>query len=148
MATPTEIALARFDEGFACSQSVFSAYAPLFDVDPELALRIAAPFGAGMGLMGEVCGAVSGAFMVLGLKAGNTLAQDQSSKQRSYDLAREFAERFRARHGSILCRELLGCAIDTPEGLQAARASGVFEELCPRLVQDSAEIVAELLENV
>src|SRR5574341_1082804 len=125
MTTPTDIAVARFDEGFACSQSVFSAYAPLFGFDPELALRIAAPFGAGMGRLGEVCGAVSGAFMVLGLKAGNTLAQDQPSKQKSYDLAREFAERFRARHGSILCRELLGCAIDTSDGLKAARASEI-----------------------
>jgi len=147
MTTPTDIALARFDEGYACSQSVFSAYAPLFNLDPELALRIAAPFAGGMGLMGEVCGAVTGAFMVLGLKAGNTLAQDRASKERAYDLARAFAQRFRARHGSILCRELLGCAIDTAEGLQAARARGLFIELCPRLVQDSAEIVAELLEE-
>jgi C_GCAxxG_C_C family probable redox protein len=142
-----DIALARFDEGYACSQSVFSAYAPLFDLDPELALRIAAPFGGGMGRMGEVCGAVTGAFMVLGLKAGNTIAQDRASKERAYDLAREFAERFKARHGSILCRDLLGYALDTPEGLQAARASGILKELCPRLVQDSAEIVAELLDK-
>ena len=147
MTTPTDIAVARFDEGFACSQSVFSAYAPLFDLDPELALRIAAPFGGGMGRMGEVCGAVSGALMVLGLKAGNTIGQDRASKEKAYDLARAFAERFKARHGSILCRELLGCAIDTPEGLQDAHDKGLFKELCPRLVQDSAEIVAELLEK-
>ena len=63
------------------------------------------------------------------------------------NLARAFAERFKARHGSILCRELLGCAIDTPEGLQDAHDKGLFKELCPRLVQDSAEIVAELLEK-
>jgi C_GCAxxG_C_C family probable redox protein len=148
MTTPTEIAVARFQEGYACSQSVLSAYAPLFDLDPELALRIAALFGGGMGRMGEVCGAVTGAFMVLGLKAGNTLAEDRASKEAAYDLAREFAERFRKRHGSILCRELLGCAIDTPEGLQAARQRGLFKELCPRLVGDSSEIVAELLEIV
>lgn len=146
MTTPTDIAAARFDEGYACSQSVFSAYAPLFDLDPELALRIAAPFGGGMGRMGEVCGAVTGAFMVLGLKAGNTLAQDRASKEASYDLAREFAERFRRRHRSILCRELLGIDISTSEGLQAARQRGLFKELCPMLVRDSAEIVAELLE--
>ena len=89
MTTPTDIAVARFQEGYACSQSVLSAYAPLFDLDPELALRIAAPFGGGMGCMGEVCGAVTGAFMVLGLKVGNTLAQDKASKEASYDLARE-----------------------------------------------------------
>jgi C_GCAxxG_C_C family probable redox protein len=147
MTTPMDIAVARFDEGYACSQSVFSAYAPLFDLDPDLALRIAAPFGGGMGRMGEVCGAVTGAFMVLGLKAGSTDAQDRASKEKAYDLAREFAERFKERHGSILCRELLGYTIDTPEGLQAARASGLLKELCPRLVLDSAEIVAELLEE-
>jgi C_GCAxxG_C_C family probable redox protein len=147
MTTPIDIAVARFQDGYACSQCVFSAYAPLFDLDPELALRIAAPFGAGMGRMGEVCGAVSGAFMVFGLKAGNTIAQDRASKERAYDLVRAFAECFRALHGSILCRELLGYAIDTPEGLQAARERGLFVELCPRLVQDSAEIVAELLEK-
>ena len=146
MTSPTDIAVARFDEGYACSQSVLSAYAPLFDLDPELALRIAAPFGGGMGCMGEVCGAVTGALMVLGLKVGNTLAQDRASKEASYGLAREFAERFRKRHGSILCRELLGTDISTPEGLQAARARGLFKGICPILVRDSAEIVAELLE--
>ena len=146
MTTPTDIAVARFQEGYACSQSVLSAYAPLFDLDPELALRIAAPFGGGMGRMGEVCGAVTGALMVLGLKVGNTLAQDKASKEASYDLAREFAERFRKRHGSILCRELLGVDISTAEGLQVARQRGLFKELCPRLVGDSSEIVAELLE--
>jgi C_GCAxxG_C_C family probable redox protein len=147
MTTCTEIAVARFRDGYACSQAVFSAYAPQFDLAPELALRIATPFGAGMGCMGEVCGAVTGAFMVFGLKAGGSLAQDRASRDTTYGLVREFVERFQARHASILCRELLGCAIDTPDGLQAARERGLFDELCPKLVQDSAEIVAELLES-
>ena len=147
MTTLTDIAVARFREGYACSQSVFSAYAPLFDLAPELALRIAAPFGAGMGRMGEVCGAVTGAFMVFGLKAGSSLAQNRASKEASYDLVREFVERFRARHASILCRELLGCAIDTTDGLRTARERGLFDDLCPKLVQSSADIVAELLES-
>jgi C_GCAxxG_C_C family probable redox protein len=142
------LALARFEKGFSCSQSVFSAFAPTFGLDHEVALKVAGAFGGGMGRMGETCGAVTGALMVIGLKYGHTVAEDKRAKEQVYELASEFAARFRARNeGRIMCRELLGCAIDTPEGLYAAREKGLFKVLCPKYVGDAAALVEELCDE-
>jgi len=138
-------ALELFEQEFSCSQAVFAAFARRFGLPAETALQIACSFGAGMGRMGEVCGAVAGAYMVYGLAYGNTLATDKDSRDKVYALVREHADRFHQCHGTILCRELLGTRIDTPEGLQQARESGIFETSCPQYVNDSANLVAELL---
>jgi len=140
-----ECAVARFAQGSNCAQAVLWAYAPQFDLEPEIAMRIAAPFGGGMARMGGTCGAVTGAFMVIGLQLGNTTAEDQESKERTYQLVREFVRLFQARHGSILCRELLACDLSTPEGLQWAREQGLFTTRCRGFGRDSAEIISELL---
>ena len=133
-----ECAVARFAQGCNCAQAVLAAYAPQFGLEPEIALRLAAPFGGGMARMGETCGAVTGAFLVIGLQSGE-------AKEETYQLVREFVRRFAARHGSIRCRELLGCDLSTPEGLQLAREQGLFSTRCRGFVRDSAEIVSELL---
>ncbi len=144
---PIEKALARFREGYACSQAVLSAFAGEFGLPDDLALRLSATFGGGMGRLGEVCGAVTGAFMVLGLKAGNVTAEDRASKERAYGLVNEFVNRFRDRHETIICRELLGCELGTPEGMQRAKEGQLFTTVCLRVVQDAAEIVSRLLES-
>jgi C_GCAxxG_C_C family probable redox protein len=141
-----ECAVSCFQEGFSCAQAVFSAYGPQNGLDRELALKVAGAFGGGMGHMGHVCGAVTGAFMVIGLKYGKTQPEDNESRDKTYSLVQEFTERFKSHHGSILCRELLGCDISTPAALEMAREKGLFETLCPRLVQDAAEIIEEILE--
>lgn len=134
-----EQAVARFQEGFNCAESVVSTYAPPLGLDRETALKVAGGFGGGMAHMGGTCGAVTGAFMVLGLKHGRTRPDDQASKEETYRLVNEFATRFRARHGSIVCRELLGFDIATREGVAEARRR------CPRFIQSSGEILEELL---
>jgi C_GCAxxG_C_C family probable redox protein len=141
-----ECAVSCFQEGFSCAQAVLSAYGPRCGLDRELALKVAGAFGGGMGHMGHVCGAVTGAFMVIGLKYGKTRAEDDETRDKAYCLVQEFAERFKSRNGSIVCRELLECDISTPAGLELAREQGRFETLCPRLVQDAAEIIEEILE--
>ena len=140
-----ELAVSQFAQGSNCAQAVLWAYAPRFGLEPEIAMRIAAPFGGGMARMGETCGAVTGALMVIGLQLGNTAAEDQDSKERTYQLVKEFVRRFAARHGSIRCRELLGCDLSTPAGLQQAREQGLFSTRCGGFVRDAAEIVSELL---
>ena len=145
MSTFADDAVALFQEGYYCSQSVLAAYAPLYDLSPDLAYRIASGFGSGMARMGEVCGAVTGAMMVIGLHAGNTDAQDSASRDRTYGLVAEYVKRFKALHGALHCRLLLGYEIGTPEGRQAAREAGLFDSLCPLLVSDSANILADLL---
>jgi C_GCAxxG_C_C family probable redox protein len=140
-----ELAAATFGEGFNCSQAVLSAFAPDLGLDCEMALRVAGAFGAGIARMGQTCGAVSGALMVLGLKYSQTQAEDKPAKERLYAIAREFMARFEARNGSILCRELLGYDISSPEGMQLIKDKGLFTSLCPRLVSNAVEIVEQLL---
>jgi C_GCAxxG_C_C family probable redox protein len=142
-----ECALTRFREGFSCSQSIFSAFAEQFGLPVETALKIAASFGGGMGHMGEICGAITGAFMVIGLAYGHTIVEDQESKEEAYRQVNEFVNQFKARNGSIICRELIGYDMCTPEKLQRANESGVFDTICPRLVKDSAEIISVLIKN-
>jgi len=137
-----ELALSRFAEGFNCSQAVFSSCAE--GMDEETALRIASGFGGGMGRMAGTCGAVTGAMMVLGLRFGGT-APDREAKERVYARIREFADRFKARNGSLVCRDLLGCDISTPEGYEVAQEKELFTTTCPRLVRAAAEILEEML---
>ena len=132
-------------EGFNCSQSVLSAYAGQMGLDHELALKISTGFGGGMGRKGEVCGAVTGALMVIGLTHGRTAIEDTGSKERTYELVGEFINRFKSRNGSILCRELLGYDIGTPKGYAAAKEQKVFSEICPTMVQAAAEILEDIL---
>lgn len=92
---------------------------------------------------GEVCGAVTGALMLIGLKSGNITAADRTAKEKTYTLVEEFTTRFRVRHETILCRELLGCELNTPEGIQQAKERQFFTKVCTWAVQDAAEIVSE-----
>ena len=130
---------------FYCSQAVLSTYCQKFGLDQETALKIAGAFGGGMCHMGKTCGAVTGAFMVIGLKYGMTKVEDELAKEKTCDLVREFVKRFEVRNGSIMCKELLACDISTPEGMKMAEDKKLFETLCPKLVQDTAEIIEQIL---
>ena len=142
-----EIAVSRFAEGFNCAQSVFSVLAPQLGLPEETALKVAAAFGGGMGRTGEVCGVVSGALMAIGLKYGAIVGPDEATKAKTYALAREFMDHFRARHGNVRCSDLLGCDAGTHEGRQWAKEKGLFETLCPALVGDAVEIASDILER-
>jgi C_GCAxxG_C_C family probable redox protein len=140
-----EKAVSCFSEGFMCSQAVLTAYAERFGMDRETALKVSAAFGGGMGRMGETCGAVTGAFMVIGLKYGRITVQDTQSHEKTNRLVREFVDRFKAINGSIVCRELLGCDLSTPEGLKTFVDKKLRDMLCTKLVRDAAEVVGQLL---
>lgn len=142
MPDPIQTAKDRLTQGFNCSQAVFSAYASQLGIDDETALKLASPFGGGVAHQGDVCGAVSGALMALGLGRGSATVD---KKDETYRLAEEFIRRFRECHGSILCRELIGHDISTLAGLKNAREQKVFNTICPGLVKDAAGLVAEFL---
>jgi C_GCAxxG_C_C family probable redox protein len=139
---PVDIAVERFDGPYSCSQAVFSAFAPQYGLTDELAVKISAPFGGGMSRQGNVCGAVSGALMVIGLARGSV---DPKDKQLVYRLGEEFIQRFESGHTSVLCRDLLGFDLSDPVQVQAARDQGVSTRLCPAFVRNAAEILTELL---
>lgn len=97
-----------FKEGYNCSQSVFGAYADEYGIEPELAFKLSASFGSGMGRMREVCGAVSGMLMVAGLETGTTVGKDFTGKKANYDMVQKLAREYKKSNGSIICKELLG----------------------------------------
>jgi len=138
-------AVSSFKEGFNCSQSVLSTYSKLFGLNHEVALKIAQAFGGGMARMGQTCGAVTGAFMVIGLKHGKVKAEDDEAKEKSYEIVREFVKRFKSLHGSIMCKDLLGYDLDNPEEREQAEEKQVCETRCPEFVQNAVEILEKLL---
>ncbi|MBN2181830.1 MAG: C_GCAxxG_C_C family protein [Sedimentisphaerales bacterium] len=144
MSVKIEKAVERFKSGFNCSQSVFGSYSEQFGLDCDKALRIATGFGGGM-RMSETCGAVTGAFMVLSLKYGNTTAQDSESKAETYEKIEEYTARFKARNGSVKCRDLLGCDISTQDGRKEALDKDLFSTVCPEMVKIAAEILENML---
>jgi C_GCAxxG_C_C family probable redox protein len=144
MTNPIQTAQNRFAQGYNCSQAVFSAYASQLGIDDETALKLASPFGGGVARRGNVCGAVIGALMALGLGCGNATLEN---KDDNYRVADEFIKRFQGLHGTILCRELIGHDLSTPEGLLNAKEQEVFKSACPVFVKNATGLVAEFLDN-
>ena len=140
----SEEAVNRMAGGLLCSQSILLTYGPQFGIDEGVALRAARPFGSGVARMCETCGAVSGAYMVLGLR--HTEADEKEAKEATYVDVREFTRRFKQRNGSINCQTLLGCDLGTPEGQQFFRDQGKVS-LCHAYVRDAALILEEMFER-
>lgn len=140
-----ERAVSDFKKGFSCSQSVLSVYAPRFGLSRTMARRVAGAFGGGMGRMGKTCGAVTGAFMVIGLKYGATKVEDLPHKEKAYALVKEFVKKFTSRHGSITCKDLLGCDLSTPKGVKTAIEKKLFATICPAFVRDASKILDHIL---
>ena len=137
-------AAAMFKEGFSCSQAVLGTYCEQFGLDKKQAYKISCGFGGGMHI-DQTCGAVTGAFMVIGLKYGRTSADDGEAKMKTAKTVAEFAKKFKERHGSVGCTELLGCNISTMDGFKEAKKKNVFKQVCPKYVISAAEILDEML---
>ncbi len=132
-------------EGFSCAQALLAVYGPELGLDRETALKVAGGFGGGMGRMAGTCGAVTGAYMVIGLVHSMTKKGDLPQKERSYEYIRQFAETFRKRNGSLICKELMGVDVSTPEGFAESKAKNIARTVCPKFVRDAAEILEEML---
>lgn len=139
-----DCAVTCFKNGYCCSQAVFATCAPAIGMDREMALKLASPFCGGMGRLGKTCGAVTGAFLAIGLAHGSA-EPDGQTREETYARVNEFAARFIERNGSLECRDLLGCDIGTPEGYREATERNLFETVCEKLVRDAVEIVEKLL---
>lgn len=139
-----------FLEGYNCSQSVFTAFCHRFGIDEETAKRISAGLGGGVGRMREVCGAVSGAAMVLGSVASAVSGDDKESKAKNYELVRRFAEEFKKRHGdTIICREMLRLNIPMENTAMPENRTAEYykNRPCLKAVEDAAEIVLKIIEG-
>ena len=136
--------LELFESKFNCAQAVFASFSEDLGLDEKQALKIGGCFGSGM-RKGEVCGACTGALMVLGLKYGQSEVGDIGSKIKSDDACVEFLEKFESLNGSYICNELLGCDIRTKEGVEYALKNNLFTEFCPKMVESATLIVEELI---
>lgn len=150
-----EKAKGLFESGFNCCQAVFGAFAEDFGMDLDTALRLSASFGGGFGRLREVCGAVSGMALTLGMASGSAEPSDQAAKAANYALMQEVAEDFRKMNGSIICRDLLSmsdnvsAAKDTDALNPSERTQAFYKKRpCSELVREAAGIVAAKMEEL
>jgi C_GCAxxG_C_C family probable redox protein len=140
-----EKALSLMQKYGSCCTGVLAAFAPELGMEEELAAGLGRGMAGGVGSMGKVCGAVSGATMVIGAKMTNKdNINDMEAGMKIMDTVKEFAAKFEEQHSSIICRELIGRDISTPEKRQAAMEAKAYAN-CPKYVQTAAAIVDEML---
>jgi C_GCAxxG_C_C family probable redox protein len=143
--TKSEHAAEQLESGLNCAQSVLGEFAEELGLDLDMAYRVACGFGGGIGGTGDKCGAVTGSVIVLGLAACGPDPRTRSSRVLMDRQVQSFVERFEAKLGTTLCRDLLGCDIRTPEGLAEAATLDLFKTRCPQYVKDAVEILEEML---
>jgi C_GCAxxG_C_C family probable redox protein len=141
-----EQAVAFYQQGYTCAQSILASFATRYDLPHNLAFRLGEPFGAGTSCTGDMCGAVTGAILVLGLQYGSTLNSDDSARSLTYQRVKVLIRRFQEIHGSVQCTDLLGYNLSDPEHFQTVCEKGLFNQRCPIFVRDAAQILIELLE--
>ena len=140
-------AQAYFCNNFNCSQAVFATYATELGLEEELALKIATQFGGGA-RKGELCGAVSGALMVLGLRYGHSHANENLEKARAYQIAEDFMDRFLKEHDTVVCRELLGYDLTKKEELDKIKELGLFTTICPKVIEDVTLLLEKMIQGL
>lgn len=140
-----DIALKHFANRYNCAESVLLGLVQVMDLDSCNIPRIATGFGAGMGRYGEVCGAITGAIMALGLKFGRDVAEDIESRELTYAKIDQLMQAFQNEFKSIRCIDLTGCNMLTQEGREQAKALNLHGDLCTKFVAFAAEKAAQLI---
>ena len=140
-----QTAVELFESGYSCSQSVAAAFAEDFGLSKTDILKIAAGLGGGL-RMGSTCGALVGAFMILGLKFGATDPTDKESKGNTYQMVELAAKEFRQKFSTTSCQDLIGFNLGTPDAPIKAKQPGAFDK-CPEYVAVAAEIVEQILDS-
>jgi C_GCAxxG_C_C family probable redox protein len=144
-----ETARNYFLEGYNCAQSIALASHDVMGIDKELSATMAAPFGGGMGRLREVCGTVSGMFMVAGFIVPNAQPNDTANKKSCYALVQSLAERFREENGSIVCRELLGLTQQKDDPTPSPRTDEYYHRRpCAEYVAIAARILGEKINEM
>lgn len=136
-----------FCNNFNCSQAVFTTFATELGLDEEVALKISTQFGGGA-RKGEMCGAVAGALMVLGLKYGHCHAEDMVEKGNAYQISEDFMNRFIADKGTVVCRELLGYDVSKQEDMQKIKELDLFKTICPEMIRCATSIVEQMMHEL
>ena len=146
--TRRELAKENFMNGYNCSQALVLAFEDMVPIDRESLLKLASSFGGGMGRLREVCGSVSGMFMIAGLLYGYDGPETGQVKADHYARIQELARRFEETHGSIVCREMLGLNVKHDAPTPEARTKEYYKKRpCPDIVGDAAEILEKYIEE-
>jgi len=125
-----------FESGLYCSQAIFGTFCEGYGLDKEAAFKISCGLNSGV-RCADICGAVSGAVLVIGLKYGDSNANCNLKTE-------EFIKRFKEENGNIICRNLLGCDISTPDGKDKAVNKNLFKTICMDMVISAAQILCDL----
>ena len=140
-----DAALDNLKNGYNWAQAVLSAFGPVYGLNEDLCLKVAAAFGGGMGLPQGFCGAVTGAFMIIGLKYGGNRDRELDFKVNQY--TRDFINEFKKLNKYLTCKELLGIDISTMDGAKEAFDKKIFETKCPDFIRDSVRILETILKT-
>ena len=142
MKNRTDMAVAKFQEGYNCAQSVAYSFCDDLQLEKDMVLKLACGFGGGMGRKQEVCGAVTGGIIVLGAKYGRGEQDDRAAAELTYQKARDLMERFTRKHNAFLCRELLGgCVLLSEEGQKHFKENDLLNTVCIPCIQSVVEIL-------
>lgn len=146
--TRREIAMENFLKGYNCSQSIVLAFKDMLPMDEKTLSMMASSFGGGMGRLREVCGSVTGMFMVAGLLYGYDGPETGQVKADHYARIQELAHRFEEKHGTIVCREMLGLDIKHDVPTPEARTKEYYKKRpCPEIIGDAAEILEQYIKE-
>lgn len=143
--TKADTAYNDFMNGFSCSLAVLAGFSEELGMDKETAYKISCGFGAGIARSGNICGAVSGALMVIGLMYGKATQDDNAAREKTYAIVQEFLKNYTALHGSVMCPDLLGYDMSDPAQFAEAKEKKVAARLCPGLTKDAVIILEKVL---
>ncbi len=140
-----EIAVKQFKSGYNCAQSMIYSFAEELGIDKSIALKLASGFGGGLGLTGNVCGAVTGGVLILGLMFGRGENEDKLKQQKTYQYVRDFIEKFKVKYGTIECKNLIdNINLLTEEGNKRFRESKMIDKCC-EYVENANKIIQEII---
>jgi C_GCAxxG_C_C family probable redox protein len=135
------------EEGFLCSEAVLMALSECLGVSSEIIPRIATGFAAGMGRNGEVCGALSGGVVGLGLRFGRSTVEDEEGERRPYWFSAELAARFREQLDHVRCEDLLGLDLSRVEDVQTYHERGLWETACREIIKVATGLAYDMLKD-
>ncbi len=145
MKTNQSKVIISFREDKNCSQAVLLGFADRFQIQEDHALSIASGFGAGMGRLQRTCGAVSGAYMVIGLYAGSKSINNTERKESAYQMIQEFTKRFEEEKETTICEDLIHCNLKTEEGQEYFENNNLKERVCEKCIKLSLNILDDLM---
>lgn len=142
----SEVAVNKFMDGYNCAQSVLYSFCDDLGMDQDIALKMSCGFGAGMGRKEEVCGAVTGGIMVLGLIYGRGDNEDSLRKEKTYQKTNELMDKFAERQGTYICMKLLdNCDMTTSKGREVFEEKDLLNKVCKKCVQNTVEIIEKMI---